>query len=129
MNRSDTSSSHSLHISHFKSSAFSLAELMVVMLVLTIVLAASMPIISKRAKMKAATASGGALKIANEGDSCVDGTDTIAYSKDYAMVLVCEPTKTLGDTCADADAGKKAVDTTTMAGTDNPYVHLICIAD
>ena len=34
--------------------AFSLAELMVVMLILTIILAATMPILSKRAKVKAA---------------------------------------------------------------------------
>lgn len=39
--------------------AFSLAELMIVLLILTIVLAASAPIISKRAKYKPATGSGG----------------------------------------------------------------------
>lgn len=110
--------------------AFSLAELMIVMLILTIILAATMPILSKRAKVKAAAAAaGGGIKTANEGDSCVDGTDTIAYSKDYAQILTCMPTKTLGDSCADTDAGKKAVDTSTMSGTDNPYVHLVCVKD
>lgn len=39
-----------------KRNAFSLAELMVVMLILTIILAATMPILSKRAKVKAAAA-------------------------------------------------------------------------
>lgn len=38
---------------------FSLAELMIVMLILTIILAATMPILSKRAKVKAAATGGG----------------------------------------------------------------------
>lgn len=38
--------------------AFSLAELMIVLLVMTIILAATMPILSKRAKVKAAAAAG-----------------------------------------------------------------------
>ena len=46
-----------LKIKHFK--GFSLAEMMVVMLIMTIILAASMPILSKRAKVKAAAAASG----------------------------------------------------------------------
>lgn len=42
--------------------AFSLAELMIVMLILTIILAATMPILSKRAKVKAAAVSSGEAK-------------------------------------------------------------------
>lgn len=52
--------------------AFSLAELMIVMLILTIILAATMPILSKRAKVKTAAAGGGAslweTTIANAND-------------------------------------------------------------
>ena len=105
---------------------FSLAEMMIVMLILTIVLAASMPILSKRAKVKVAAQTGG-ITTANEGDTCVDGTDTIAYSKDISQLLVCEPNATLGDSCS--KIGAKAVDITNMKNTDNPYVHLVCIDD
>lgn len=105
--------------------AFSLAELMVVMLILTIILAATMPILSKRAKVKAAAAAAGGIKTANEGDTCVDGTDTIAYSKNYSQILVCQPEATLGDSCS--TIGAKAVDRFNMSGTDNPYVHLVCV--
>ena len=108
------------------SHAFSLAEMLVVMLILTIVLAATMPILSKRAKMKAAAASSAfTLKHANEGDSCTDGTDSIAVSNDNTTLLTCMPNKTLGGSCT--TIGAKAVDTTNSSGTLNPYVHLVCI--
>lgn len=105
--------------------AFSLAELMIVLLIMTLILAATMPILSKRAKVKAAAAAAGGIKTANEGATCTDGTDTIAYSKDYSQILVCQPTATLGGNCT--TIGAKAVDVTNMAGTDNPYVHLVCV--
>lgn len=112
---------------HYKC-GFSLAELMVVMLILTIVLAASMPILSKRARMKA-NASAGAftLHTHNAGDHCDESTDTIAVANDNTL-LVCMAEKTLGGSCDNtAEVGDKAVDITTMSGTDNPYVHLVCI--
>lgn len=110
-----------------KCRAFSLAELMIVMLILTIILAATMPILSKRAKVKAAAsaAGGGAIKTANEGDDCIDGTDTIAYSKDDGEILICLPKQTLGGSCT--NIGSKAVDKDNSVGTLNPYVHLVCI--
>lgn len=49
--------------------AFSLAELMIVMLILAIILAATMPILSKRAKIKAAAASSGNSLWAKMGSS------------------------------------------------------------
>lgn len=111
--------------------AFSLAELMIVMLVLTIILAATMPILSKRAKVKAAAAvaAGRITTTANEGDSCIDGTDRLAVTTD-GRILTCMPTEILGDSCDNAtEVGHTAVDNTTMSGTDNPYVHLVCIAN
>lgn len=105
--------------------AFSLAELMIVMLILTIILAATMPILSKRAKVRAAAAAASGIKTANEGDTCVDGTDTMAYSKDDGEILICLPIQTLGGSCT--SIGSKAVDITNSAGTLNPYVHLVCV--
>lgn len=67
--------------------AFSLAELMIVMLILTIILAATMPILSKRAKVKAAAAANVSLPIKNEGDTCTTGS--IAIGSDGTL-LTCQ---------------------------------------
>lgn len=94
--------------------AFSLAELMIVMLILTIILAATMPILSKRAKVKAAAAAAGGsvtLTVATEGDPCTIPTDSkvqnvLAISSDYTTLLTCKPTANLGDPCT---VGTKSV--------------------
>ena len=57
--------------------AFSLAEMMVVMLIMTIILAASMPILSKRAKVKAAA-------VANSSNTCIR---TINSSLDTTLTV------------------------------------------
>lgn len=67
--------------------AFSLAELMIVMLVLTIILAATMPILSKRAKVKAAANATVSLPLKNEGDTCTAGA--IAIGSDGSL-LTCQ---------------------------------------
>lgn len=111
--------------------AFSLAELMVVLLIMTVILAASMPILSKRAKIKAAAAATGSINTtAKEGDNCTDGKDRLAVTAD-GRILTCMPEKTLGDSCDNnTEVGKTAIDyNKTMKDTDNPYVHLVCIAD
>lgn len=65
--------------------AFSLAELMVVMLILTIILAATMPILSKRAKVKAAaaaTASSGTVR------ACTKKITTEPFSKQITPDII-----------------------------------------
>lgn len=71
-----------------KKIAFSLAELMVVMLILTIILAATMPILSKRAKVKAAANATLTLPMKNEGDPCPPGN--LAISADGTTLLTCQ---------------------------------------
>jgi len=79
--------------------------MLVVLLIMSIVLAMTMPIISKRAKYKAASAAGAVtLTIANEGDACTlptDGsiTNNLAISTDHTTLLTCRPTATLGGSC------------------------------
>lgn len=64
--------------------AFSLAELMIVMLVLTIILSATMPILSKRAKVKAAAAASSN----NHGNICVKQVnDTLTATIKGAVLL------------------------------------------
>ena len=102
-----------------KKRAFSLAELMIVMLILTIILAATMPILSKRAKMKAAAAAAASsavtLSVVNEGDPCTIPTDSnvsnvLAISTDYTTLLTCKPTATLGSTCTVGTKSVQVVD-------------------
>lgn len=69
--------------------AFSLAELMIVMLILTIILAATMPILSKRAKMKAAAAATVSLPVVAEGvGTCTP--NTVGISSDGTTLLTCQ---------------------------------------
>lgn len=70
-----------------KIKAFSLAEMMVVMLIMTIILAASIPILSKRAKVKAAAAANVILPVKNVGDTCTTGSIAIASD---GTVLTCQ---------------------------------------
>ncbi len=70
-----------------KIKAFSLAELMIVMLILTIILAATMPILSKRAKVKAAAVANVNILVKSEGDSCPPGN--VAVSPDGTL-LTCQ---------------------------------------
>lgn len=67
--------------------AFSLAELMIVLLIMTIILACTMPILSKRAKVKAAAVENINLPVKNEGDSCPPGN--VAISADGTL-LTCQ---------------------------------------
>lgn len=67
--------------------AFSLAELMIVLLIMTIILAATMPILSKRAKVKAAANTTISLPTKNEGDSCTLGS--VAIGSDGSL-LTCQ---------------------------------------
>lgn len=80
--------------------AFSLAELMIVMLILTIILAATMPILSKRAKVKAAAAAGKSFPpIVNEGDPCETTTDTMGISSDHNTLFTCMQTAPESGSC------------------------------
>lgn len=67
--------------------AFSLAELMIVLFIMTIILAATMPILSKRAKVKAAALANINLPVKNEGDSCPPGN--VAVGSDGTL-LTCQ---------------------------------------
>lgn len=74
--------------------AFSLAEMMVVMLVLTIVMAASMPIISKRAKMKATTVATTpavqVLSIVNAGEHCGSESYNVGTDAFHTTIYSCQ---------------------------------------
>lgn len=80
--------------------AFSLAELMIVMLILTVILAATMPILSKRAKVKAAAAAANSIKIpVQEGDPCETTTDNLGMSSDHATMFTCIQAATENGSC------------------------------
>lgn len=67
---------------------FSLAELMIVLLIMTIILAATMPILSKRAKVKAAATASVHLPVVSEDEPCTSGN--IGISADGTSLLTCQ---------------------------------------
>lgn len=70
--------------------AFSLAELMIVLSIMSIVLATTMPLLSKRAKMKAANAIQ-VLPVVTEGNTCTaTNTKNTGISSDYTTLLTCQ---------------------------------------
>jgi len=106
--------------------AFSLAEMLVVLVIISVIMAMTAPIISKRAKVHRAAAAGGAvnLPIAAEGDYCPDPTDgqvdkNLAITADRTKLLTCQPTGTLAGSCP--TVGAKAVDT-----TGGVITHIVC---
>jgi len=94
--------------------AFSLAEMLVVLLIISLIMAMTAPIISKRAKVHRAAAAGGAVtfQTAVEGSTCDIPTSgqidkVMAISSDYTTLLTCQSVQAIGSSCT---VGNKAVD-------------------
>lgn len=100
--------------------AFSLAEMMVVLLIMTIVMAMTMPIISKRIKTRPSTAGGvSGLPIKAEGEYCDDPQDgkidsNLAITADHSTMLVCMSEATVDGDCS--NIGNRAVQYDTATG-------------
>lgn len=74
--------------------AFSLAEMMVVLLVISIVLSAMMPIISKRARLRPTINTTAILPTQTEGQACTaTATNNTAISSDYTTLLTCQSSR------------------------------------
>lgn len=100
-----------------RKSAFSLAEMMVVLLIMTIVLAMTMPIISKRVKAKPSLSAFSDLPIRAEGDDCPDPVNgqlqnNLAITADRSTLLMCMQEATSGGTCSDIGAQAAQWDST-----------------
>lgn len=111
--------------------AFSVAELMIVLLIMSIILAMTMPILSKRVKMKAAASAGGFinLPIKKEGDYCPDPVDgqvdkNLAVTADRSTLLICMPEAAADGSCT--DIGAQAVQ---WDDTNKTITRLVCQND
>ena len=132
LNRAETQCLHThththTHLSPYKiktKKAFSLAEMMIVMLIVTLVLAATTPLITKRSKRQASSSGAVSLPIKNEGDSCVEPTsgkvgDNIAITPDHTTLLTCQPEASAGSSCSTLGAKAAQVDSGVVT-------HLVC---
>ena len=96
MNRAETQhlQTHT-HISYSKIKtrtngfrAFSLAEMMVVMLIISLIMAATMPLITKKRKYNAKNSI--SLQVKTVGDPCPTTTTSVAITADHISLLTCQ---------------------------------------